>query len=97
MFRYFLFVMPLFAACGDLNDPNTTFEMTGQNSFVFTDIANPAEPLTSERAEARRIAELEQYFRLNGLCPSGYTVSSREPLVIGQFAGGQAYRVTYRG
>lgn len=60
--------------------------VTGQfkptsNGFEFTTIADTAYPKDSEKAEAKRIARLEQYLQDTQTCPKGYKIVSRQEVV----------------
>jgi hypothetical protein len=51
---------------------------------------------SSKEAEAERIAWLEQYLAENKYCPSGYIITERKPVVIGDLMG-PLYRIYYTG
>jgi hypothetical protein len=47
------------------------------DGFEFRSIADTIYPAESPRAEAQRIARLEQYLTQTGTCPTGYRVTER--------------------
>jgi hypothetical protein len=52
--------------------------------LVFEAKAGAAYPADSETAEALRIGWLEQWLDIRGLCASGYEITSREAIPLGQ-------------
>jgi hypothetical protein len=82
-------------AFGDGSEP-TKFERLPNNEFKF-ETAEDTEAATEEEAEAERIARLEQYLADHGLCPNGYVVKERFPIVAEDDPVGQAHNIVYRG
>jgi hypothetical protein len=75
---------------------NTSFTTTA-TGFEFKGVANAAHPLDDPTAEAWRLGYLENYLEGNHLCPTGYTVTQRTPIVVNHTASGDAYDVIYDG
>ena len=75
---------------GDKSEP-TKLEPLAHNEFEFQ--APDDNPLS----ENDRIAQLEKYLADNGLCPNGYTIKEKFPIVAKDDPLGQKHVMVYHG
>jgi hypothetical protein len=92
-----LTMMAALSSCtfGDKSEP-TKLEQLPANEFKF-EIREQQDTLTEDEAEAARIAQLEKYLADNGLCPNGYAIKEKFPLVAEDDPLGQEHVIVYRG
>lgn len=81
---------------GDDSEP-TKLESLPENEFKFEVRENADGPVIEEEAEAARIAQLEQYLAEQGLCPNGYVIKERFPVVAEDDPLGQEHVIVYHG
>ena len=94
-----LSIVALASACASVDRLQmSSFEpMPGQEFRFVADSASLQYPTDSAEGEAVRRAWLEKYLADNGLCPRGYEIVERKPVVTQQTAFGPAHRIFYRG
>ncbi len=93
-------VVTVLAGCSSYDRiQGTTFEPIGTGEFRFVAFADSIYPLDSPGGERERMLWLEQYLADNKLCPAGYTVTERKPVIltVSPIGLGNTYRVFYRG
>ena len=86
------------AACASVDRPAMTeFEPLGESEFRYEATADVVYPAESATAEAERMSWLETYLADNSLCPSGYEITERKPVLVQQAALGDVHRIYYTG
>ncbi len=65
----------------------------GQVVYVYSDLANFAQPDQDAEAEKLRVRDLNDWVNDSGICPSGYEVIKRLPISVR--ANWQAKKVYY--
>lgn len=65
----------------------------GQVVYVYSDLANFAQPDQDADAENLRMRDLHDWVNDSGVCPKGYEVIKRQPIAIR--AGWQGKKVYY--
>lgn len=90
--------LALLAGCASYDrHAMTSFEPSG-DSFRFEANADPViYPLDSAAAEQDRMVWLETYLSQNNMCPDGYTITERKPVITGEPLTGTDYRIFYQG
>jgi hypothetical protein len=73
----------------------TDFEPTEQG-FRYRGLANAIYEIDTEDGEAWRMEILQSYLTDNDICPKGYEITSRKPVVVNG-KGGSVYWVHYQG
>jgi len=81
---------------GDDAEPTTVERLPG-NEFKFEIHEDSAAALDEEAGEADRIAQLEKYLAANGLCPNGYVIKEKFPIVADDDPLGQEHVLVYHG
>ena len=81
---------------GDNSEPTKVERLPG-NEFKFEIREDSGTALGEEAAEAGRIAELEKYLAANGLCPNGYVIKEKFPIVADEDPLGQEHVLVYHG
>ncbi len=81
---------------GDNSEPTTVERLPG-NEFKFEIHEDSGLALDDESAEAGRIAQLEKYLAANGLCPNGYVIKEKFPIVADDDPLGQEHVLVYHG
>jgi hypothetical protein len=70
----------------------------GRQMFrLQADTASLMHPEASPDAEAMRIRWIEEYLRLNKLCPQGYVILDRQAVVRAETWAGPSHTITYTG
>jgi hypothetical protein len=92
-----LAVVPAISGCQYLSKPESTHFDAVDNGFEFRAIADAAYPEHTENGESWRMKWLEQKLRQTGTCPTGYTITSREPVLFSTGTLGSIYNVYYEG
>lgn len=77
---------------------DTSFEPTGDDSFVFRSFAStlgydPDDPV----AEKKRLGFLETWLSENSMCVDGYEITDRKVVTQGTGPFGTGYKIIYRG
>jgi hypothetical protein len=85
------------SGCAYLSKPESTRFDRVSGGFEFRAIADAAYPEASTNGEAWRMRWLEQRLEETGTCPNGYTLTSREPVLLSTGALGSIYNVYYEG
>jgi hypothetical protein len=75
---------------------HTSFTTTN-SGFEFKGVANAEHPLDDPTAETWRHGLLESYLLENHLCPNGYAITERSPVLVEHTASGDHYDVIYEG
>jgi hypothetical protein len=74
------------------------FEPLASDEFRFEAAANSVLwPVDGPKAEAARMEWLETYLSNNHLCPNGYTITERKPVLVDSRPLGDAHTIYYRG
>jgi hypothetical protein len=81
---------------GDKSEP-TKIEQLPDNEFKFEVREEADGPANEEEAEAARIAQLEKYLAEHGLCPKGYVIKEKFPVVAEDDPLGQEHVIVYHG
>ena len=81
---------------GDNSEPTTVERLPG-NEFKFEIHEDSGVALDDEAGEADRIAQLEKYLADNGLCPNGYVIKEKFPIVADDDPLGQEHVLVYHG
>ena len=87
----------LAGACEALSKPETTQFEAVPGGFEFRAIADAAYTEASANGEAWRMRWLEQNLTARAVCPNGYVITAREPVVLSTGALGSIYDVYYEG
>jgi hypothetical protein len=74
----------------------TTFAVIG-NGFEYKAIADADHKLDDPAAEKWRLRFLKAYLKDNDLCPTGYTIRKRSPILRQTEPGGEFYDIFYEG
>lgn len=74
---------------------DSSFKPKGDGTYEYEAFAGIGLPADSPAAEATRIEWLEQYLVDNRLCPNGYEIRSRQPVVVASNALGTGHRIYY--
>lgn len=96
-------VVSLLTGCASLDRlPMSSFEPfannSGQAMFRFrADTASIAYPTDTKEGEAVRMGWLEEYLKLNDLCPQGYEIIERKVVVRAETFAGPAHTIYYIG
>jgi hypothetical protein len=91
-----LAVLPL-CGCTYYERQTTTTFVTIPNGFEFKAIADSDHKLDDPEAEARRMGFLETYLEENHVCPTGYAIKKRNPILREHDPDGDFYDVFYQG
>jgi hypothetical protein len=71
---------------------------TGQEMFRFrADTTSVSYPTNTAEGEAVRIGWLEEYLKLNNMCPQGYEIIERKAVVRAETFAGPAHTIYYIG
>jgi hypothetical protein len=70
---------------------------SGGPEFRFEANASSIEYPPEDAEEATRRQRLKRYLDDNGLCPDGYEITRRLPVVIDEIRLGTPYRIIYEG
>jgi hypothetical protein len=74
------------------------FEPLGGDRFRYeATTAALTDPENDPDAEATRMRWLQTYLSDNGMCPDGYLIDERKPVVRSQTLGLVSHRIYYRG
>lgn len=65
----------------------------GQVVYVYSDLANFAQPDQDAEAEKLRLRDLNDWVKDSGICPNGHEVIKRQPVAVRAWAQGK--RVYY--
>ena len=84
-------------ACSWLHKPESTEFTATSGGFAFRAIADAAYPEGSPNGEAWRMRWLGQRLAAGGICPHGYDIISRKPVLLSTGTLGSIYDVYYRG
>ena len=96
--RIFALLTFALTSCGSYDRLITTeFEPTQANQFRYKATADAASPLASVEAERIRMQWLEQYLKENNVCPTGYVVDERKPVLKSKGLLGDIYDIFYVG
>ena len=96
-------VVWLLSGCASLDRlPMSSFEPftnnAGQVTFRFrADTASIAYPTDTSEGEAVRMGWLEEYLKLNNMCPQGYEIIERKVVVRTETFAGPAHAIYYNG
>jgi hypothetical protein len=74
----------------------TTFALTPKG-FEYKAIADADHKLDDPAAEKWRLGFLEAYLENGDICPAGYTINKRSPILRQTEPGGEFYDVFYEG
>jgi hypothetical protein len=85
------------ASCATLDKSATSFEIQEEDKFVYEAWADAIYPLEEKEAEDYRISFLKEYLADNNLCPNGYEISRRQPILKDKALLGPSYRIFYYG
>lgn len=83
-------------ALGDDFEPSK-LERLPENEFKFEVREDIEGAITEEEVEAARIAQLEKYLADRNLCPNGYVIKERFPVVAEDDPLGQEHVIVYHG
>jgi hypothetical protein len=90
-------ILLLVGACSVLHKPESTAFTPTRNGFSFRAIADAAYPEGSQNGEAWRMRWLAEKLATTGVCPSGFDIVSRRPVLLSTGALGSIYDVYYEG
>lgn len=76
---------------------NSSFEALGDGGFRYRGTAASDQPLDTPAGERARIAQMEGWLQDNGLCRSGYVITSRVATKTNAALLGDVYDVNYVG
>ena len=76
---------------------STRFEPVGNSEFRFEAEAGVDRAEGSAEAEAIRRGFIADYVRDNGVCPRGYEIVERRPVLVRRALLGPVHRIFYRG
>jgi hypothetical protein len=76
---------------------NSSFEVTGEQNFRYRGEAGAGQALDTPEGERARITQMEGWLRDNGLCRSGYVITSRIATKRNAALLGDVYDVNYVG
>jgi hypothetical protein len=87
----------LLGGCEAMSKPESThFEAVG-GGFKVRAIADAAYPEGSPGGEAWRMSWLSQRLKASGVCPAGYAITARKPVLLATGTLGGIYDVYYEG
>lgn len=72
------------------------FEPT-DDGFSYVSSANATYPENDAAAEQTRMDWLQEYLSLNAVCPNGYDITARKPVLIKKALLGDVYSIHYTG
>jgi hypothetical protein len=87
----------LVSGCEALHKPESASFRPVSGGFEFRAIADAAYPEASPNGEAWRMKWLDGRLKESGVCPNGYAITSREPVLLSTGALGSIYDVYYEG
>lgn len=93
-----LFAVAALAGCAAYEKQQSTrFEPVGTSEFRFEAEAGVDRAEGSAEAEAIRRGFIADYVRDNRVCPGGYDIIERKPVIVRQALLGPVHRIYYRG
>jgi len=87
----------LISGCAVLSKPESTHFDSVRGGFKFRAIADAAYPEASPGGEAWRMTWLARNLKDNRVCPNGYVITSRKPVLLSTGTLGSIYDVYYEG
>lgn len=85
------------SACSSVDRRAMTTFVPTDGGFVYSAATDAIYPADSAEAEKTRMVWLQEYLDLNGVCPKGYDIADRKPVLVSRGPIADFYRIHYTG
>lgn len=84
--------------CSAIDRPAMSdFDITGENSFLYTTKADVVYKVNNVKAEQKRMEWLEMYLKDNSFCQNGYKIEERRVIILTKGVLSDISKITYQG